>query len=54
MKHKTDLLGFFAHHKVAANLLMLMMILGGVFALQKLNIRYFPNFDLDYIRVSVV
>jgi multidrug efflux pump subunit AcrB len=54
MKHRTDLLGFFAHHKVAANLLMLMMILGGFFALHKLNIRYFPNFDLDYIRVSVV
>ncbi len=54
MKHKTDFLGFFAHHKVAANLVMLMMIMGGLFALQKLNIRFFPNFDLDYIRVSVV
>ena len=54
MKHRTDLLGFFAHHKVAANLLMLMMILGGFFALNKLNIRYFPNFDLDFIQVSVV
>ena len=54
MKHKTDLLGFFAHHKVAANLVMLMMIMGGLFALHKLHIRYFPNFDLDFIRVSVV
>lgn len=54
MKHRTDLLSFFTHHKVAANLLMLIMILGGFFALNQLNIRYFPNFDLDYIRVSVV
>lgn len=54
MKHKPDLLGFFAHHKVAANLLMIMMIMGGLFALHKLNIRYFPNFDLDYVKVSVV
>lgn len=54
MNQRTDLLSFFAHHKVAANLLMLMMILGGLFALNQLNIRYFPNFDLDYIRISVI
>ncbi|WP_305906639.1 efflux RND transporter permease subunit [Methylomarinum sp. Ch1-1] len=54
MKHQSDLLGFFAHHKVAANLLMIMMILGGLFALHKLTVRYFPNFDLDVITVSVV
>ncbi len=53
MKHNTDLLGFFAHHKVAANLLMIMMILGGFVALQKLTVRYFPQFDLDYITVTV-
>ncbi len=53
MKQQSDLLGVFAHHKVAANLLMIMMILGGVFALQKLNIRYFPNFDLDYININI-
>jgi multidrug efflux pump subunit AcrB len=54
MTQRTDLLGFFAHHKVAANLLMIMMIIGGLFALQKLTIRYFPRFDLDVITVSVV
>lgn len=54
MTNHSDLLGFFAHHKVAANLLMLMMILGGFFALHKLNIRYFPSFDLDYIKVDVI
>ncbi|MEO1879749.1 MAG: efflux RND transporter permease subunit, partial [Methylococcales bacterium] len=54
MQPTTNLLGFFAHHKVAANLLMLMMIMGGLFALHKLNIRYFPSFDLDYVTVRTV
>ncbi len=52
-QHKTDLLGFFAHHKVAGNLVMLMMIMGGLFALSKLNVRYFPSFELDVITISV-
>ena len=29
MRHKSDLLGTFAHHPVAANLLMLIMLLAG-------------------------
>ena len=53
-QHKTDILGFFAHHKVAGNLVMLMMIIGGLFALSKLHIRYFPSFELDVITISVV
>jgi multidrug efflux pump subunit AcrB len=52
--HKSDLLGIFAHHKVAANLLMLMMLLSGAFALSKLNIQFFPNATLDVITVRVV
>ena len=35
MNHKTDLLGIFAHHPVAANLLMIIMLLGGAFALER-------------------
>ncbi len=52
--HKTDLLGIFAHHKVAANLLMLMMLLSGAFALDRLNVQFFPNFALDFVTVRVV
>ena len=51
---RNDLLGIFAHHKVAANLLMLMMLLAGVFALDRLNIQFFPNFALDIVTVRVV
>ncbi|WP_082806277.1 efflux RND transporter permease subunit [Marichromatium gracile] len=52
--HRNDLIGLFAHHKVAANLLMVMMILSGIFALDRLNIQFFPNFDLDIVSVRVV
>ena len=47
-----SLLGVFARHRVAANLLMTMMILSGVIALQKLNVQFFPNFELDIISIS--
>jgi multidrug efflux pump subunit AcrB len=50
---RRDLLGSFAHHRVAANLLMLLMILAGVWALSKLNTQFFPNFTLDIINVRV-
>jgi multidrug efflux pump subunit AcrB len=52
--HKGDLLGRFAHHKVAANLLMGIMLLGGVLALDRLNVQFFPNFQLDIVTVRVV
>jgi multidrug efflux pump subunit AcrB len=52
--HKNDLLGIFAHHKVAANLLMIIMLLGGAFGLERLNVQFFPNFELDVVTVRVV
>ncbi len=52
--HSEGWIAFFARHKVAANLLMTLMIMGGIFALEKLNIQFFPNFTLDIVRVSVV
>ncbi|MCP5159995.1 MAG: efflux RND transporter permease subunit [Gammaproteobacteria bacterium] len=52
--HKNDLIGIFAQHKVAANLLMIIMVLAGVWALAKLNTQFFPNFALDMVTVRVV
>lgn len=52
--HRRDLLGIFAHHKVAANLLMLMMLLSGVLALERLNVQFFPRFALDIVSVRVL
>lgn len=54
MQHRPDLIGLFAQHKVAANLLMIMMIVGGLIAFEKLNVQFFPNFELDLIRVRVI
>jgi multidrug efflux pump subunit AcrB len=52
--HQNDIIGLFAHHKVAANLLMAVMILSGIFALDRLNVQFFPSFDLDLVTVRVV
>ncbi|MBL6999620.1 MAG: efflux RND transporter permease subunit, partial [Gammaproteobacteria bacterium] len=53
MQHN-DLLGIFVKHKVAPNLLMIIMILAGLLALKKLNVQFFPSFELDIISVSTV
>ena len=52
-QHQHDLIGRFAQHRVAANLLMLMMLLAGVFALAKLNTQFFPSFALEIVTVRV-
>jgi multidrug efflux pump subunit AcrB len=52
--YQRDIIGLFAHHPVAANLLMVIMILGGLFALNRLNVQFFPTFDLDIVSVRVV
>ncbi len=53
-QHKNDLIGTFAQHKVAANLLMIIMIMVGIWALAKLNTQFFPTFALDIVRVHVI
>ncbi len=51
--HKNDLIGRFAQHPVACNLLMIMMLMAGFWALAKLNTQLFPTFSIDYIHVQV-
>ncbi len=46
-------IGVFTRHPTAANLLMVVMIVCGLFALSRLNIQFFPNFGIDWIEVSV-
>jgi len=50
---RQDLLGTFVHHPVAANLFMLILMLAGLYALTKLNVQFFPNFNLDVVSVRV-
>ena len=53
-EHRLNWLGLFARHRVAANLLMTIMILCGVWALLHLNTQFFPSFTLEKISVRVV
>lgn len=50
---RADFIGLFAQHKVAANLLMLILVIAGLMSLTKLNTQFFPNFALDTVTVRV-
>lgn len=50
----SNLVEIFTRHPVAANLLMVMMILAGLWGLRQLNTQFFPSFNLDIISVSTV
>ena len=43
----------FAKHRVAANLLMVVMIISGAIGVDRLRTQFFPSFELDVITVSV-
>ena len=49
-----SILGIFARHRVAANLLMAMMLLSGVIAMQKLNVQFFPNLELYRKKLTTI
>ena len=52
---KSDgLIGLFARHRTAANLLMVLMIVAGAFSLTRLTTQFFPDFGIDLIRITVV
>ena len=38
----------FAKHRVAANLLMVIMIIAGVIGVDRLRTQFFPSFELDH------
>lgn len=47
-----NLIGALTRHRVAPNMLMLIMIIVGFWAMTKLNIRFFPQFSEQLITVS--
>lgn len=53
MKH-ASVLERLAGHKVAANVLMLLAFVLGVIGLTRMNVQFFPTFELDVISVRVV
>jgi multidrug efflux pump subunit AcrB len=48
------LLAVFVNHPVASNLLMVILLLFGVWALGKLNVQFFPDFEVEVITVNTV
>ncbi len=46
-------IGFFARHRTAANLVMVLMILLGALGLARMNTQFFPAFGIDWVSVSV-
>lgn len=48
----TTFVHLFAKHRVAANLLMAVMIIAGLIGVDRLRTQFFPSFDLDIITVS--
>ena len=53
MLGRHGLIGLFVRHRNASNLLMALMLIGGVIALPRLNTQFFPTFGLDYVVVVV-
>ena len=51
-QHRNDIIGVFAQHKVAANLLMVVMLLAGTWGLAHLNVQFFPNFEIEMVTVT--
>ena len=47
------LVAVFASHPVACNLLMVIMLLVGAWALTRLNTQFFPTFDVDFVTIGV-
>jgi multidrug efflux pump subunit AcrB len=50
---RLGIVGMFATHPVAGNLLMLLMIVFGLFGLSNLNRQVLPDFQLDIINITV-
>ncbi len=49
-----DLVRIFVDHRNAANLLMILAIVLGIFSLMRMNTQFFPDFGIDVISVRIV
>ncbi len=47
------MVGIFVRHPTAANLLMAIMVLMGLYAISKINVQFFPSVEIPTISVSV-
>jgi len=49
----SNIITLFVRHPNAANLLMVLLLISGIFAVQNLNTQFFPNFIVDRITVNI-
>ena len=49
-----NMIEFFARHKTAANIVMVVMLVTGIMSADRLNRQFFPDVDVEVIGVSVV
>lgn len=52
-KFAGGLLGYFVRHRTVANLLMLMLLVAGVFAIPNMRAQFFPDVIVDNVTVTV-
>src|SRR6056297_1163192 len=50
---RTGMIEFMARNSVASNLLMLLLLVGGVYTMYNIQKEVFPQFQLDFVNVSV-
>lgn len=48
-----DPIGLFARHPNAANLLMALMVIAGLYAVLKMNAQFLPDFGIDFVTVRI-
>ncbi|MFN4262202.1 MAG: efflux RND transporter permease subunit [Thioalkalivibrionaceae bacterium] len=48
------LIGLFLQHRLAAQLLVVLLVLGGLISLDRLNTQFFPSFELEIVSVRTV
>ncbi|AXQ13428.1 acriflavin resistance protein [Shewanella algae] len=53
MEQEKGIIAWFARNNVAANLLMWILLIGGIFSAFLINKEVFPSFELNYLRISV-
>tara|TARA_R110002110_G_scaffold65206_4_gene179953 strand:+ start:34961 stop:38104 length:3144 start_codon:yes stop_codon:yes gene_type:complete len=51
---KNNLISLISQHKVASNILMLLLLFSGIWAISKLNTQFLPTFQLDVIQVQII
>jgi multidrug efflux pump subunit AcrB len=50
---RSNLISIFARHRIAANLLMLVMIIAGLWSLTRINVQFLPSINISDITITV-